>query len=600
MFPERNRKNKNWVVKVGLATCGVAAGGREVYDALSAKLGGKGLNVELKQTGCMGMCYNEVQVEVSPPQGERVFYGRVTPEKIDRIVEEHLIGGQPVAEWVIPDEEIDSLLAKQERIVLRNCGIIDPESIDDYLAADGYKAIEKVIGSMSPQEVIDEVTKSGLRGRGGAGFPTGVKWGFARKSPGGQKYIICNADEGDPGAFMDRSVLESDPHSILEGMLIGAYAIGASEGYIYVRAEYPLAIQRLEIALTQAREKGFIGENILDSNFDFDIKIRQGAGAFVCGEETALIMSIEGKRGMPRFRPPFPAHSGLWEKPTNINNVETFANIAWIILHGADAYNKYGTEKSKGTKVFALAGKVARGGLVEVPMGITLREIVFDIGGGTSSGLEFKAIQIGGPSGGIIPASLADTPVDYESVTKTGAIMGSGGLIVMDETTCMIDVAKFFLDFTQNESCGKCTFCRIGTLRMFEILKRITEGNGREEDVELLEELAENVKRASLCGLGQTAPNPVLTTIRYFRDEYEAHIVEKRCPAKKCRALIVYDIIPEKCPGCGLCTKYCPVGAISGERKKPHVIDKEKCIHCGLCMSVCRLDAISIQSGEKK
>jgi len=599
MFPERDSKNKNWVIKVGLATCGVAAGGREVYDALSAKLDGKGLNVEMKQTGCMGMCYNEVQVEVSPPQGESVFYGRVTPDKIDRIVEEHLIGGQPVAEWVIPDEEIDSLLAKQERIVLRNCGIIDPESIDDYLEADGYKAIEKVLSSMSPQEVIDEVTKSGLRGRGGAGFPTGVKWGFARKSPSNQKYIICNADEGDPGAFMDRSVLESDPHSILEGMLIGAYAIGASEGYLYVRAEYPLAIQRLEIALTQARERGLIGENVLDSNFDFDIKIRQGAGAFVCGEETALIMSIEGKRGMPRFRPPFPAHSGLWEKPTNINNVETLANVAWIILHGADAYNKYGTEKSKGTKVFALAGKVARGGLVEVPMGITLREIVFDIGGGTSSGLEFKAIQIGGPSGGIIPADLADTPVDYDSVTKTGAIMGSGGLIVMDEAACMIDVAKFFLDFTQNESCGKCTFCRIGTLRMFEILKRITEGNGREEDVELLEELAENVKRASLCGLGQTAPNPVLTTIRYFRDEYEAHIVEKRCPAKKCRALIVYDIIPEKCPGCGLCVKYCPVGAISGERKKPHVIDKEKCIHCGLCMSVCRLDAISIQSGER-
>ena len=598
MFPERDRKNKNWVVKVGLATCGVAAGGREVYDALSAKLDGRGLNVELKQTGCMGMCYNEVQVEVSSPQGERVFYGRVTPEKVDRIVKEHLIGGQPVAEWVIPDEEIDNLLAKQERIVLRNCGIIDPESIDDYIAVDGYKAIEKVMGG-SPQEVIDEVTKSGLRGRGGAGFPTGVKWGFARKSPGGQKYIICNADEGDPGAFMDRSVLESDPHSILEGMLIGAYAIGASEGYIYVRAEYPLAIQRLEIALTQARERGFIGENILGSNFDFDIKIRQGAGAFVCGEETALIMSIEGKRGMPRFRPPFPAHSGLWGKPTNINNVETFANIAWIILHGADAYNKYGTEKSKGTKVFALAGKVARGGLVEVPMGITLREIVFDIGGGTSSGLEFKAIQIGGPSGGIIPASLADTPVDYDSVTKTGAIMGSGGLIVMDEAACMIDVAKFFLDFTQNESCGKCTFCRIGTLRMFEILKRITEGNGREGDVELLEELAENVKRASLCGLGQTAPNPVLTTIRYFRDEYETHIVEKRCPAKKCRALITYDIVPEKCPGCGLCVKYCPVGAISGERKKPHVIDKEKCIHCGLCMSVCRLGAISIKSGER-
>lgn len=599
MFPERDRKNKNWVVKVGLATCGVAAGGREVYDALSAKLGGKGLNVELKQTGCMGMCYNEVQVEVSSPQGERVFYGRVTPEKVDRIVEEHLIGGQPVAEWVIPGEEIDNLLAKQKRIVLRNCGIIDPESIDDYLAADGYKAIEKVLGSMSPQQVIDEVTKSGLRGRGGAGFPTGVKWGFARKSPGNQKYIICNADEGDPGAFMDRSVLESDPHSILEGMLVAGYAIGASEGYIYVRAEYPLAIQRLEIALAQARERGFIGEDILGSNFEFDIKIRQGAGAFVCGEETALIMSIEGKRGMPRFRPPFPAQSGLWEKPTNINNVETFANVAWIILNGADAYNKYGTEKSKGTKVFALAGKVARGGLVEVPMGITLREIVFDIGGGTSSGLEFKAIQIGGPSGGIIPASLADTPVDYDSVTKTGAIMGSGGLIVMDEAACMIDIAKFFLDFTQNESCGKCTFCRIGTLRMFEILERISEGNGREGDVELLEGLAESVKRASLCGLGQTAPNPILTTIRYFRDEYEAHIVEKRCSAKKCRALIIYDIIPEKCPGCGLCTKYCPVEAISGERKKPYVIDKENCIHCGLCMSVCRLGAISIQSGKR-
>ena len=599
MFPERDRKNKNWVVKVGLATCGVAAGGREVYDALSAKLGGKGLNVELKQTGCMGMCYNEVQVEVSSPQGERVFYGRVTPEKVDRIVEEHLIGGQPVAEWVIPGEEIDNLLAKQKRIVLRNCGIIDPESIDDYLAADGYKAIEKVLGSMSPQQVIDEVTKSGLRGRGGAGFPTGVKWGFARKSPGNQKYIICNADEGDPGAFMDRSVLESDPHSILEGMLVAGYAIGASEGYIYVRAEYPLAIQRLEIALAQARERGFIGEDILGSNFEFDIKIRQGAGAFVCGEETALIMSIEGKRGMPRFRPPFPAQSGLWEKPTNINNVETFANVAWIILNGADAYNKYGTEKSKGTKVFALAGKVARGGLVEVPMGITLREIVFDIGGGTSSGLEFKAIQIGGPSGGIIPANLADTPVDYDSVTKTGAIMGSGGLIVMDEAACMIDIAKFFLDFTQNESCGKCTFCRIGTLRMLEILERISEGNGREGDVELLEELAESVKRASLCGLGQTAPNPILTTIRYFRDEYEAHIVEKRCPAKKCRALIIYDIIPEKCPGCGLCAKYCPVEAISGERKKPYVIDKENCIHCGLCMSVCRLGAISIQSGKR-
>ena len=599
MFPERDKKNRGWVIRVGLASCGVAAGGREVYDALSTKLSQSGVKAELKQTGCIGMCYNEVLVEVSSPDGGHVFYRHITPEKVNRMVEEHLIGGQPTTEWVIPDEEIGNFLAKQRRIVLRNCGVIDPESIDDYLAAGGYKAIEKVLSSMSPQEVIDEVTKSGLRGRGGAGFPTGVKWNFARKSPGSQKYIICNADEGDPGAFMDRSVLESDPHSVLEGMLIASYAIGASEGYIYVRAEYPLAIRRLEIALAQARERGFIGETILGYSFNFNIRIRQGAGAFVCGEETALIMSIEGRRGMPRFRPPFPAQAGLWGKPTNINNVETFANVSWIILHGADAYNKYGTEKSKGTKVFALAGKVARGGLVEVPMGITLKEIIFDIGGGTSSGLEFKAIQIGGPSGGIIPASLADTPVDYESVTKTGAIMGSGGLIVMDETACVVDVTKFFLNFTQNESCGKCPFCRIGTLRMLEILERISNGEGKEGDLELLEELAESIKRASLCGLGQTAPNPVLTTIKYFRSEYEAHIYEKKCPAKKCQALITYEIIPEKCPGCGLCVRYCPAGAITGERKKPYIIDKEKCIHCGLCMSVCRLSAISVQSGRE-
>jgi len=587
-------RDKGWLIKVGLASCGIAAGGRKVYDALSTQLDNRGLDVKLKQTGCMGMCYNEVLVEVSSPQKECTFYGRVTPDKVERIINEHIIGGKPVTEWVIPDKEINNLLAKQTRIVLRNCGIIDPESIDDYLAADGYQAIDKILRTMLPQEVIKEVTNSGLRGRGGAGFPTGIKWGFARKSADRQKYIICNADEGDPGAFMDRSVLESDPHSVIEGMLIAGYAVGASEGYIYVRAEYPLAIQRLEIALAQAREAGFIGESILGSNFDFDIKIRQGAGAFVCGEETALIMSIEGRRGMPRFRPPFPAQSGLWGKPTTINNVETLANVPWIILHGADTYNTYGTEKSKGTKVFALAGKVARGGLIEVPMGITLREIVFDIGGGTSTGLEFKAIQIGGPSGGIIPASLADTPVDYESVTETGAIMGSGGLIVMDETSCIIDIAKFFLNFTQDESCGKCTFCRVGTLRMLEVLQRITEGNGKEGDIETLEELAQNVKRASLCGLGQTAPNPVLTTVKYFRDEYEAHIYEKRCPAKKCQALITYEIIPEKCPGCGLCTKYCPTGAISGEKKKPYVIDNEKCIRCGLCMKVCRLDAVSV------
>jgi NADH-quinone oxidoreductase subunit F len=588
-------RDGSWLIRVGLASCGIAAGGRKVYDAFDTQLRTSAPQAKLKQTGCMGMCYNEVLVEVVSPRNERTFYGKVTPDRVPRIIDEHLTRDEPVAEWVIPATEIESLLAKQKRIVLRNCGLIDPESITDYLAADGYKAVEKAIGSMSPQEVIDEITKSGLRGRGGAGFPTGIKWGFARKASNWQKYIVCNADEGDPGAFMDRSVLESDPHSVIEGMLIAGYAVGASEGYIYVRAEYPLAIKRLEIALAEAREAGFIGSGIRGYDFDFDIKIRQGAGAFVCGEETALLMSIEGRRGMPRFRPPFPAQSGLWGKPTTINNVETLANVAWIIHHGADAYNAYGTEKSKGTKVFALAGKVARGGLIEVPMGITLREVVFDIGGGTSSGLEFKAIQIGGPSGGVIPAHLADTPVDYESVTKTGAIMGSGGLIVMDESSCMIDIAKFFLNFTQDESCGKCTFCRIGTLRMEEILERITNGNGRKEDIATLEELARNVKRASLCGLGQTAPNPVLTTIKYFRDEYEEHISEKKCRAKKCRALITYEIITEKCPGCGLCAKYCPTGAITGERKQPHVIDQEKCIRCGLCHNVCRLDAVSVR-----
>jgi len=588
------KKSHSWQVKVGLASCGIAAGGRKVYETLQGQLEGKGLDIELTQTGCIGMCYNEPLIEITAPGKGSTFYGRVEPEQVERIVTEHLVGGEPVAELAVPEEELTSLLGRQKRIVLRNCGVIDPESIDDYLAAGGYKAIKKALTEMSPQQVIDEITASGLRGRGGAGFPTGVKWGFANKAAGTEKYIICNADEGDPGAFMDRSVLEGDPHSVIEGMLIAGFAIGATEGYIYCRAEYPLAIQRLEIALAEAREAGYLGAGILGQGFDFDIKIRQGAGAFVCGEETALIASIEGRRGMPRFRPPFPANSGLWGRPTNINNVETLANIAWIINNGASAYNVYGTEKSKGTKVFALAGKVARGGLIEVPMGISIREIVFDIGGGTSSGLEFKAVQMGGPSGGVIPASLADTSLDYESVTKTGAIMGSGGMIVMDEESCMVDITKFFLNFTRDESCGKCTFCRIGTLRMLEVLERISKGEGRDGDIERLQELAGNVRRSSLCALGGTAPNPVLTTIKYFREEYEEHIHDKKCRAKRCPALITYEIIAEKCPGCGLCLKYCPTAAISGEKKKPYVIDQDKCIRCGLCLNTCRLGAITV------
>ncbi len=588
------KKSHSWQVKVGLASCGIAAGGRKVYETLQGQLEGKGIDIELTQTGCIGMCYNEPLIEISAPGKGSTFYGKVEPEQVERIVAEHLVGGEPVAELAVPEEELTSLLGRQKRIVLRNCGVIDPEAIDDYLAAGGYKAIKKALTEMSPQQVIDEITASGLRGRGGAGFPTGVKWGFANKAAGTEKYIICNADEGDPGAFMDRSVLEGDPHSVIEGMLIAGFAIGATEGYIYCRAEYPLAIQRLEIALAEAREAGYLGAGILGQGFDFDIKIRQGAGAFVCGEETALIASIEGRRGMPRFRPPFPANSGLWGRPTNINNVETLANIAWIVNNGAGAYNAYGTEKSKGTKVFALAGKVARGGLIEVPMGISIREIVFDIGGGTSSGLEFKAVQMGGPSGGVIPASLADTSVDYESVTKTGAIMGSGGMIVMDEESCMVDITKFFLNFTRDESCGKCTFCRIGTLRMLEVLERISKGEGRDGDIERLEELAGNVRRASLCALGGTAPNPVLTTIKYFREEYEEHIHDKKCRAKRCPALITYEIVAEKCPGCGLCLKYCPTAAISGEKKKPYVIDQDKCIRCGLCLNTCRLEAITV------
>ncbi len=580
------------LVRVGLASCGIAAGARQVYETLQKRLAGHP-DIVLKPTGCAGLCYAEALVEVAA-DGKSVFYRNVTPAKAERIFAQDLLGGETVKDLAIPAAEIESLLAKQRRIVLHNCGVIDPESLDDYLAQDGYKALQKVLAGITPEEVIDIVTRAGLRGRGGAGFATGTKWRLARRSPEPVKYLVCNADEGDPGAFMDRSVLESDPHSVIEGMLIAGYAIGATEGFIYVRAEYPMAIKRLEIALAQAREKGFMGESILGTEYGFDISLRQGAGAFVCGEETALMLSIEGKRGMPRIRPPFPAQSGLWGKPTNINNVETFANVPWILRHGAEAFAGLGTPGSKGTKVFALAGKVARSGLVEVPMGTTLREIVFDIGGGTSSGLAFKAVQIGGPSGGVIPASLADIPVDYESINQTGAIMGSGGLIVMDESACMVDVARFFLNFTHEESCGKCTFCRIGSLRLLETLQRISRGQGKPADPAYLEELAQGIKKGSLCGLGQTAPNPVLTTLKYFTDEYAAHINDKKCPAKKCQALITYRIDPAKCRGCGLCAKYCAAGAIRGTLKAVHVIDEAKCVRCGLCLRNCKLKAISV------
>ncbi|MFZ1685080.1 MAG: NADH-quinone oxidoreductase subunit NuoF [Candidatus Zixiibacteriota bacterium] len=579
-------------VSVGLGTCGISAGGEKVYRAFQDELKQNPSAFVLKETGCVGMCYREVLVEVSNGSSVTHLYGDVTPEKVGRIVTDDIVGNKSIDEWLVSGADREKgFFENQVRIVLRNCGKIDPGSIDEYIASGGYKGIQKALESMTPEQVIGEVMTSGLRGRGGAGFPTGTKWRFTRGAPGTKKYVICNADEGDPGAFMDRSVLEPDPHAVLEGMLIAAYAIGADEAYIYCRAEYPKAILRLRQAIAQAKAKNLLGENILGKPFNFEIRIKEGAGAFVCGEETALIASIEGRRGMPRFRPPFPAVSGLWGKPTNINNVETFANIPWIILNGGAAFAAYGTADSKGTKVFAMAGKVRRTGLVEVPMGITIKSIVFDVCGGIVDDKKFKAVQMGGPSGGCIPAAMCDIPIDYQQINQTGAIMGSGGLIVMDETTCMVDVAKYFLTFTQAESCGKCTFCRIGTKRMLEILERITDGHGTMEDLDNLSELSEQIKSASLCGLGQSAPNPVVTTLKYFRDEYVAHIKDKKCPAHVCAPLLTYTI-NDACTGCVVCARACPTEAITGERKMKHLVDQDKCIKCGKCFTVCRFDAV--------
>lgn len=581
-------------IKVGLGTCGISAGGELILEKFKEELQNANIEAELSETGCNGMCYEEALVEINDGEND-YLYSKVSVDKVGKIVNQHLINGNPISDWIIKKNEVckdESFLKNQKRIVLRNCGVINPSSIDEYINNNGYKAIQSVLTEYSPDQVIDMIIKSGLRGRGGGGFSTGMKWKFARNEKSDKKFIICNADEGDPGAFMDRSVLEGDPHSVLEGMMIAAYAIGSDEGYIYCRAEYPLAIKRLRNAITQCRNRKILGKNIFGSNFSFDIKIKEGAGAFVCGEETALMQSIEGKRGVPKLRPPFPAQKGLWGKPTNINNVETFANVPWIILNGWESYASLGTEKSKGTKVFALAGKVNRTGLVEVPMGMTINEVVFDVGGGIKNGKEFKAIQIGGPSGGCIPATMGNLKIDYDEITQTGAIMGSGGLIILDETTCMVDLAKYFLNFTQMESCGKCTFCRIGTKRMLEILERICDGNGKERDLQILEDLAGKIKTSSLCGLGQTAPNPVLTTLKYFREEYVAHIVDKKCPAHSCPSLITYQIVDENCKGCGVCIKACSTGAITGSKKQIHVLNQDLCIKCGKCYDVCKLDAI--------
>lgn len=607
-------------ITVGSATCENAAGANEVYKRLDQLIQQhKGKGVTLSRVGCTGKCDMEPVVTVYAKGAPPVKYITMNPDKVTTVFENHVLKGAPVESMTMPhvapksgeftEEKLWAntkltdrfssvfgdvgFFGKQMRVTLRNCGVIDPESLDEYLVVRGYEAAVKVLTEMAPRDVVNAVTKSGLRGRGGGGFPTGVKWNFASVQKSEQKYIICNADEGDPGAFMDRSTIEGDPHTVVEGMIIGGYAIGARQGYIYIRAEYPLAIKRLEIAIDAARKAGFLGKNIFGADWDFDIEIRLGAGAFVCGEETALIHSIEGARGTPRPRPPYPAVQGLWGKPTVINNVETFANIPVVILDGPEWFASIGTEKSKGTKVFALAGKVCNTGLVEVPMGTTLRDVVYGVGGGIRDGKKFKAVQTGGPAGGCLPESFLDTPVDYESLSAAGSMMGSGGMIVIDEDSCMVDVARFFLDFTQDESCGKCTPCREGTKRMLEILQRIVDGKGVEGDIEKLLRLGDTIKRTSLCGLGQASPNPVISTIKHFRDEYEAHIREKRCPAGVCTHLLTYVIIPEKCVGCGACKRKCPVSCISGKPKEVHEIDAARCIKCGQCYQVCKFDAVT-------